>query len=245
MLVENCEVSGARDSALYIGQSTNGIIRNNEVHDNVAGIEIENSTNCEVYGNHTYNNTAGILAFDLTDLPMQGCTQTHIHDNVTEANNHANFAAPGQIVGGVPVGIGILILAGTSNTEIDHNTINGNNSTGILIVSCYTYNNNMDCTSSTPGYVEWPSQTYVHDNSFDANGAVPDPAFSPLGQPPLSDILWDGDVNPAMMGTTQLCIENNGSATFMDFDSRGGFLDRTTDLGPYQCTFPTIPPVSF
>ena len=43
VLVEGCVVSGAKDAGIYVGQSRDIIVRNNEVFHNVAGIEIENS----------------------------------------------------------------------------------------------------------------------------------------------------------------------------------------------------------
>jgi parallel beta-helix repeat protein len=246
VIIEGCDVSGARDSALYIGQSTKGIVRNNTVHGNVAGIEIENSTDCEVYRNHTYDNSAGILVFNLPDLAKEGGARASIHDNVSESNNRPNFAAPGQTVGGVPVGTGVLIMAAAA-TEVRNNTIQDNNSAGVLIVSCFTNNNLQDCTSSTPGYYEWPEASYVHDNTFMMNGASPDPLFVVLGQSTLFDIMWDGDVNPAKASDPAIrqCIVRNGGATFENFDSRDFFKNKSNDLTPNQCEYTTQPPIAF
>lgn len=68
VLVEECEVFGASDAGIYVGQSKSILVRNNHVHGNVAGIEIENSVEADVYGNRATDNTAGILIFDLPDL---------------------------------------------------------------------------------------------------------------------------------------------------------------------------------
>jgi parallel beta-helix repeat protein len=246
VIVDGCEVSGARDAALYIGQSTRAIVRNSNVHGNVAGIEIENSTDCEVYKNHTYDNTAGILVFNLPDLPKEGGMRANVHDNITESNNRANFAVPGSIVAGVPVGIGVLIMA-AAQTEVQKNTIQNNNSTGVLIVSYFTNNNLQDYTSSTPGYYEWPESSYIHDNTFKMNGASPDSAFRILGQSTLFDIMWDGDVNPAKAGdaTIRQCIVRNPGATFENFDSRNTFANKSNDLTPNQCDDATQPPITF
>jgi parallel beta-helix repeat protein len=43
VLIEDSLATGIRDAGIYVGQSTNIVVRNNEVHHNVAGIEIENS----------------------------------------------------------------------------------------------------------------------------------------------------------------------------------------------------------
>src|SRR4029079_16194070 len=45
VLVERVVVTGAKDAAIYVGQSADIVVRKSEVHDNVTGIEIENSTN--------------------------------------------------------------------------------------------------------------------------------------------------------------------------------------------------------
>ena len=41
--IEHCIAIGASDAGIYVGQSNNIIVRNCEVFQNVAGIEIENS----------------------------------------------------------------------------------------------------------------------------------------------------------------------------------------------------------
>jgi parallel beta-helix repeat protein len=66
VLIEGCAISGASDSGIYVGQSQQIVVRNNEAFQNVAGIEIENSFFADVYGNDSHGNTAGILVFDLT-----------------------------------------------------------------------------------------------------------------------------------------------------------------------------------
>ena len=72
VLIEDCEVRGASDAGVYVGQSENIIVRRNYVYENVAGIEIENSKFADVYENNTTGNTAGILVFDLPGPPIQG-----------------------------------------------------------------------------------------------------------------------------------------------------------------------------
>ena len=48
VLIEDCEVRGASDAGVYVGQSEVIIVRNNYVYENVAGIEIENSKFADV-----------------------------------------------------------------------------------------------------------------------------------------------------------------------------------------------------
>ncbi|MCH7864386.1 MAG: right-handed parallel beta-helix repeat-containing protein, partial [Proteobacteria bacterium] len=68
VLIEKCEASFAMDAGIYVGQSVNVVVRDNFVHDNVAGLEIENTINGEVYRNIARHNTGGMLIFDMPDL---------------------------------------------------------------------------------------------------------------------------------------------------------------------------------
>ena len=65
ILIEEAVAIGAADAGIYVGQSSNIIVRNSRAEFNVAGIEIENSTYADVYDNVATNNTGGILGFDL------------------------------------------------------------------------------------------------------------------------------------------------------------------------------------
>jgi parallel beta-helix repeat protein len=252
VLIEKNDVSGATDSGIYVGQSTNAIVRNNVVHGNPGGIEIENTTHAEVYGNHAFDNAGGILVFNNPGLPIENGLYSNVHDNLLEGNNHSNFGV--GLVSGVPVGEGLLIVA-ASQTEVHSNTVLNNNSTGVLIVSCTLFNNFKACPT-TNGYYPWAESNWVHDNAFGGNGSSPDPQFSILGAP-LPDIVWDGDVNPATPhgDTGGLCVTHNTDnalgdagadagvpATFLDFNYPS--FTPSTDLGPFQCQYPAQPSVS-
>jgi parallel beta-helix repeat protein len=102
VLVEDCEVVGASDAGIYVGQSRDIIVRNNVVHGNVAGIEVENSTNADVYDNRAYDNTAGVLVFNLPNLPVRDGRRCLVRSNTIENNNRANFAPRGSIVARCP-----------------------------------------------------------------------------------------------------------------------------------------------
>ncbi|WKK76162.2 parallel beta-helix domain-containing protein [Marivirga salinae] len=133
VLIENCIAIGSSDAGIYVGQSDSVIIRNNEAYQNVAGIESENSNFVEIYGNKAINNTGGILVFDLPGLTQYG-ENIKVYDNEVRENNHRNFAPAGNIVGVVPPGTGIMILA-TRNVDIYENEIIDNRSAGLAIVS--------------------------------------------------------------------------------------------------------------
>ena len=51
ILIESSVAIGAADAGIYVGQSSQIIVRNSRAEYNVAGIEIENSTFADVYDN--------------------------------------------------------------------------------------------------------------------------------------------------------------------------------------------------
>ncbi|HWB64829.1 MAG TPA: parallel beta-helix domain-containing protein, partial [Chitinophagales bacterium] len=95
VLIEDCEVYGASDAGVYVGQSNNIIVRKNYVHDNVAGIEIENSHEADVYDNLSQSNTGGILVFSLPELPKKNGNKCRVFHNRIINNNTNNFAVKG------------------------------------------------------------------------------------------------------------------------------------------------------
>ena len=86
-----------------------------------AGVEIENSSNSEVYDNEAVDNTGGILVFDLPNLSREG-ERTKVYNNIVRHNNITNFAPGGSIVGVVPTGTGMLIMA-FDDVEVFNNVI--------------------------------------------------------------------------------------------------------------------------
>jgi parallel beta-helix repeat protein len=250
VLIEGNDVSGATDSGIYVGQSTNVIVRNNVAHGNPGGIEIEDSTHVEAYGNHAYDNAAGLLVLNDPGLPIENGLYSNVHDNILEGNNHSNFGV--GLVQSVPVGIGLLIVA-ASQTDVHSNTMRNNDSTGTLIVGCTLLNNFMPCPTGDNDYYPWPESDFIHDNVYGGNGTSPDPAFAVLGATTLPDIVWDGDMNP--MGTkganAGICITGNiddmladasAQATFLDFNFPS--LTMSMDLKAFQCTIPAQPAVT-
>src|SRR5262249_28747643 len=125
VMIEDCVATGIRDAGIYVGQSTNIVVRNNEVHHNVAGIEIEKSCNAEVSGNHAHDNTGGILVFKLPGYAVQLSNCHDIHDNVVQNNNGPNYGSGS--VSQVPVGTGISVLSNDASI-VRNNQVSGNNS---------------------------------------------------------------------------------------------------------------------
>jgi parallel beta-helix repeat protein len=183
VLVTGCQVSGARDTGIYVGQSFNIIVSNNMVHDNVAGIEIESSVNADVVGNTSTNNSGGILVFALPGLlpafdagtANDACENVRVYSNTINANNTANFGDPSGTVAAVPGGTGVVVLA-SSNVEIFGNTITNNDSLGVAVAAYFVIDQTFDPTSPTDnptGMNPVPNNIYVHDNTFSGNGGQP------------------------------------------------------------------------
>jgi parallel beta-helix repeat protein len=151
----------------------------------VTGIEIENSVDALVENNYVHDNTAGILVFLLPHKNAKVGHSTRVAGNRVENNNLANFADHG-IVQEVPPGIGVLVLI-ADTTEVTGNTISGNNTVGVVVVSAETF---FDDTSEFD-IPRIPEGTWVHDNTYQNNGANPDKAAAEAGFPGGNDILWD------------------------------------------------------
>ncbi len=242
VLIDRCEAYGSSDAGIYVGQATNCIVRDSIAHDNVASIEIENSTNCEVFGNTAEHNTGGILVFELPGMIQHG-SHTSVHDNIIRDNNTANFASPGGIIALLPDGTGMMILA-ANQVEVFDNTITGNDTTGILVISYQTAILAGATDPMEPAYDMFSEQIYLHDNTITGNGAHPDADVAGLAM--LTDgvqtaIVWDGFIQDGMDATT-LCIQNSGE--FRNIDAPNGFMNASEDLSPHDCMTPVVPPVT-
>ncbi len=250
VLIEDCEVEGSSDAAIYLGQSTTGIVRNNKAHDCVIGLEAENSLDVDMYGNEAYGNTTGILIVNLPDLPKKICQRISVHDNYSHENDHENFGS--GYAAGLPRGTGMVIM-GAQGVDVANNKFENNSGPGITIVSWPTFSLLGNLTTKDATFNQYAETMYVHDNTFTGNGKNPQDAYSgaPLNFTSIEDIIWDGDADPNADPTTadarRLCIQNNGTATFRNLNGIGGILDPTqqsTDLTSQDCSFPPLPAVT-
>jgi parallel beta-helix repeat protein len=226
VFIDSCIAIGASDAGIYVGQSTDVVVKNSEATLNVAGIEIENSINAEVYKNHAHGNTGGILVFDLPDLILKKGENIRVYDNLVEENNLNNFAPPGNIVGTVPAGTGILVMA-TSKVEIYNNHIINNKTVGVGIVSYFL--TGLSVTDSL--YNPYTSSIYIHDNLFERQKQIPSLKhelgrlfFLKYGRD-IPDIIYDGNPDPQYLtedGTpqpgTEFCIKHNHNADFLNLE---------------------------
>lgn len=193
VLIDGCQVSGASDAGIYVGQSTKITVRNSLVEANVAGIEIENSRDALVENNLATRNTGGILVFDLPALPVMGGGNVIVRRNLVVANDTPNFAPPGNIVASVRRGTGVLVMA-NDKVLVEGNVIDGNPTSAVMVLA-YTQ------SFTDKRYNPYPRNVVVGANSFGRNGYDPQIDGAPMllkafgGQ--LPPVLWDGNAEGA------------------------------------------------
>ncbi len=242
VLIEDSVVKGASDAGFYVGQSRNIMVRRNRAENNVAGIEIENSTGADVYDNVATNNAGGILVFNLPDLPVKGGKLTRVYKNQVFANNHPNFAPKGNIVAQVSSGTGVMVLA-TSQAEVFQNTIKDNKSVNVTILSYLTTGNPI----KDAGYDPYTESVDIHDNVISGGGDAPEGRVQALAKAlgsPVPGIVYDGVVNPQRAAEAKICIQNNGGATFANYDAAHQLKNLNKDLTPHKCSLPALPSVT-
>ncbi|MFY3744122.1 parallel beta-helix domain-containing protein [Anaeromyxobacter sp. Red801] len=246
VLIEGCFTSGATDTGIYVGQSQNIVVRNNEATGNVAGVEIENSYDADVHGNHLHGNTAGVLVFDLPGLPQQGGHAVRVFDNRILDNDHANFAPAGGIVAIVPAGSGVVVMA-NHDVEVFGNTIQGNQTAAVGVISYLL-------TGQAPpdGYDPFPRRVHVHGNTITGNGTAPDEA-TPLGAAlaqvrtalgtDLPDVVWDGIPDPTGSGENpqEICVA--AGASWLSLGAASDPWAPNPDDTAFRCTLDPLPAV--
>jgi parallel beta-helix repeat protein len=245
VLIDHCVAVGASDAGIYVGQSKHIVVKNSKAYDNVAGIEIENSWYADVFDNEAYHNTGGILVFDLPDLIQKEGGFVRVFRNQIHDNNHVNFAPKGNVVGKVPQGTGVMILA-TRNVEIFDNKIVNNITVGTAIVSYYMTENPINDKTYKP----FPSNIYLHDNYYE-RPHVKATSKGRMGMmfrfklrfgKKVPHILYDG-IEDTAMKDRNICIRNNTNATFVNIDAGNKFRNKSTDMTPHNCEIPSLAPV--
>jgi parallel beta-helix repeat protein len=264
VLIEECVSMGASDAGLYVGQSEDVIIRNNKVFQNVAGIESENSDRVEIYGNECWDNTGGILVFNLPGLTRYG-RNIQVHDNVVHDNNRENFAVPGAIVGTVPPGSGIIVLA-TKNVDVFDNEIKDHKTVGVSVIS-YELMSAMEGGNeneqpdpergvrgiqsdfrSDNNYDPFPGQISIYNNLFENDHWLPylGSDFGKLFMfklgPTIPDIALDGIkaddyflANGEVNQSYKVCIDEKQPISFVDLDAANDFENLSTDVTKFNC----------
>ncbi len=244
VLIEESIARGASDAGIYVGQSKDIIVRNCKAYENVAGIEIENSLNAEVYDNEAYNNTGGILVFDLPDLKLKKGGHCKVYNNVIRENNIKNFAPKGNIVGKVPLGTGMLLLA-ANNVEIYNNKFINNRTVPTGIISYYMTENKIKDST----YYPYPTAISIHDNEYSKKRKRAT-MKGRLGQmyrfklkfgKDVPDIVYDGILDKKLLVNNKypddkrICLSNNKGATYANLDAENDFKNVRRDINEMAC----------
>jgi parallel beta-helix repeat protein len=245
VLIDRCVANGASDAGIYVGQSRYIVVKNSIAHHNVAGIEIENSLYADVFDNEVYENTGGILVFDLPDLIQKEGGFVRVFKNKIYNNNHNNFAPKGNIVGKVPPGTGLMILA-TRDVEIFENEIKNNITAGTAIISYYMTENPINDSTYNP----FPSRIHVHDNRYE-RPRVRATSKGRLGKlyrfklrfgKDVPHIIYDG-IEDKETKERQICIRNNTNGSIANIDAENKFRNISRNAKPFVCEQPRLPQV--
>jgi parallel beta-helix repeat protein len=245
ILIDSCIAIGASDAGIYVGQSKHIEIKNCKAYQNVAGIEIENSLYADVHHNHAYGNTGGILVFDLPDLIQKKGGFVKVHDNLIETNNLSNFAPKGNIVGKVPRGTGMLILA-TSNVDIFDNKILNHQTVGVGIISYFM----AEIAIKDKEYDPYPTAISIFKNTFERQaGRVPlEGRFAQIYRFKLRfgrdvpHIVYDGVLDSTRCGSDgkylpqhRICVHQNVNQSVANMDAEHDFKNVQRNPADLDC----------
>ncbi|SFF27238.1 parallel beta-helix repeat-containing protein [Fontimonas thermophila] len=228
VLIEDSISVGSSDAGVYVGQSSDILVRRTEAFHNVAGFEFENTYRAEFIDNYAHDNVAGFLVFDLPGRVQFG-EKNLVHRNRSYNNNIPQFAPRGAIVSYVPSGTGALVLA-SDQLEFYDNDIKDNNTVGLVIVNYGL----VDPNQPQNRYDFYPEGMHIYSNTFTNNGTspqVPDPERSTCTGP--GGLPGPGD-DPACLAdnagllVTIIQLKNGGKSAQIIWD---GAVD-----GPNDCT---------
>ncbi|ABC30596.1 conserved hypothetical protein [Hahella chejuensis KCTC 2396] len=208
ILIEDSYVRGSADAGVYVGQSSNIVVRRNVAKENVAGIEIENSQNADVYNNVAEGNTGGILVFDLPIGNHKYGSTVRVFNNIIRDNNTDNFANASSNPAGVhivPPGTGVIVLS-TADVEVYNNAISNHDTTSVTVSSFFIAASQTEMEQyvmddiMADGWRSVPRNISIHDNSISDSGGNPRgdliqgvlPAFQAIGETTLPSVLYDG-----------------------------------------------------
>ena len=239
--VEYSQASNASDAGIYVGKcgweddsTPGGVVNNNIVNGNVAGLEVENCMGVTVFENLVIDNTGGLMPLQLpgaSSPTRPSNSEVLMENNKVYCNNHWNFAKVG-VVEIIPAGSGFLMLGG-DGIEVRNNDIQGNDTAGMMIVS-----NALTCRAAGADcppfdfedYNPYVENIYIHDNNFVNNGTNADQTsgfyliFDILNmgteESPTPSIVWDGYISEGVTDPN-ICLG-------ADYD--GGYMDLTNNM---------------
>ncbi|MEY3854561.1 MAG: hypothetical protein RIS68_575, partial [Bacteroidota bacterium] len=255
VMIDSCIAIGASDAGIYVGQSKHIVVKNCTAFQNVAGIEIENSLYAEVFNNTAIGNTGGILVFDLPGLIQKKGGFVKVHHNIVKENNLSNFAPKGNIVGNVPKGTGMMVLA-TSHVDIYENQILNHATLGVGVISYFM----TGLKNKDKEYDPYPTDIQIHNNTFERKDArVPmEGRFGQMYRIKLKfgkqvpHIIFDGILDETKVGKDgkylpefAICVrENNGQSSAI-IDAEHDFKHIISGPDALNCNPESIKSIQF
>jgi parallel beta-helix repeat protein len=229
-LVRNNVSYGSLDTAMWVAGSENVRVIGNEVYESTIGFEITVSNNVWAVNNDIHNNTVGVGLFhpNAAGNPTKPVMEDWvIAFNDIYDNNLPNPAPITSFQGGLPPGIGVLLL-GVSDHTIAVNKVEGNDFVGIGVLGWCTATSlgdpSRNCINDPPVTASPSANNNLVFGNLLANGS-PDP--SPVPPLPRVDILYVQTPAAGEPGTGN-CFRNNRPADF-------SFLSSTGDLPTDGC----------
>jgi parallel beta-helix repeat protein len=175
--------SGADDTGIYVGQSSDVTVTGSRAEQNTVGFDIENSTRISVAGNKASANTLGLIVQGAPGLTVPNTSDVVVSENRIADNNRPNSSTdPFDLLLRLPAGTGLLTID-ADRVTITRNFVTGNDSVGIALVSLPP-----DVAALDPRIDPIPDDDQITDNTVLGNGAHPDPKLAPF---PPADLLWD------------------------------------------------------
>jgi len=243
LLVDGCFAKGASDAGIYVGQSETVIVKNSIADNNVAGIEIENTKHADVFNCTAINNTGGIVIFDLPGLPAGQGNTTRLFNCTIENNNYKNFAPEGNIVGQVPPGTGIMLMA-SENVEVFDNIITNNNLMSIGLVDYQVLATFSGRTVDDESYITYPRDISIHNNTISRKNECPS-ELNEIGtilksffeDCEIPEILWDGiTALDKLTEEMSICIQSSGSVIDLDLGNWPLNQEIKADIQHFNCS---------
>ena len=242
VLIEDSISVGSSDAGVYVGQSSDILVRRTEAYHNVAGFEFENTYRAEFVDNYAHDNVGGFLIFDLPGRVQYG-EKNLVHDNKSYNNNLGNFAPRGAIVGYVPAGVGVLVLA-SDQLELYRNDIKDNRTVGIVVVNYGL----VDKLLSQRRYDFFPEGMHFYENTLTDNGGnpqTPDPDRAPCSVPGGAPVPGVDDPacqsnNPGLL-VSIIQAKNDGNSAQIVWDGgvdSPGYPERVGSGEPYCDSVP-------
>jgi parallel beta-helix repeat protein len=179
------------------------------------------------------------LIFDLPDLVKKKGGYCRAFNNNIHDNNHINFAPKGNIVGKVPLGTGVMIMA-ANNVELFNNKIHNNITASTAVVSYYISENPIKDSL----YYPLPEHISIHNNDYQRPG-VRATMRGRMGKlyrfklkfgKDVPHIVWDGIVDEKAKDKKVLCIVNNTNASFANIDAENNFKNISRNMNAHDCS---------